>query len=483
MGAVFRAMSWVGGGHVVGQGFWVGSLIALAAMLPPRSFGIVTVGLLMVTAATRLMESGTRGSMIVATDLTRQQVMTSLAVNVGGGLILSTAMIGAAGPVAHSFASGGNADVLRALALSTTLYAPAIVPLTLLERHFSFRRRAMVQATATVSASTVSVLAAIFGAGVAALVIRQLVFTGLLAAGGWIAARRLLPPRAEGSRVQRWQRLRRKGAAAFMLFSLTDFVVFNADYIIVGRLTNATQLGLYSLAFTIAFAPVTQFSAQMGSVLFPAAAASDAGALRRRTLGGARLTCLVFFPLIPVAVVLAPTVIPAVLGERWSGMVPPFQMLIAVGVMHAVVNVIGESLAGTGNMRFRTRVNLVWTLGMIAALFLLVRVDGIRGAAVAHLLLYVPVAVAYAVWGLPLLGLGWRSLNAALRPVAALLLVQGIVTAATVAALDWTSVAKSLVAAAAVGLGLVAAAAWVAVVDRESLAEARAFFTAGRRGA
>ena len=68
-----------------------------------------------------------------------------------------------------------------------------------------------------------------------------------------------------------------------MVFSLTDFAVFNADSLTVGHFQGAQQLGLYALAFTLAFAPVTQFSAQIGNVLFSASAASDPATIRRWT--------------------------------------------------------------------------------------------------------------------------------------------------------------------------------------------------------
>src|SRR4051812_5137061 len=102
--AVVRAMSWIGAGHVIGQTFWFGSLIVLATLLPPRAFGTVAIGLLMVTAATRLMEAGTRGSIIVADGLTRQQLATSLAQNVAVGIVLSTGIAVLAGPMTHTFA-------------------------------------------------------------------------------------------------------------------------------------------------------------------------------------------------------------------------------------------------------------------------------------------------------------------------------------------------------------------------------------------
>jgi PST family polysaccharide transporter len=452
----------VGAGHVVGQAFWFGSLLFLAALLSPRAIGTVTVGLLMVTAATRFMDAGTRGSIIVATGLTRRQLTTSVAVNVAAGLALSALIALLSGPMARGFAHGGDASVLAALGLSVVLYAPAIVPLALLEKRMQFKRRAGVQATAATSAAVLSVVAGLLGAGVWALVIRQLLFQGLLGLLGWIAARRFLPARDPGSTGRRWDRLRRRGAAGFMLFSLTDFIVFNADYLIVGHFTDTTQLGLYSLAFTIAFAPMSQFSAQVGSVLFPAAAASDPQTMRARTVAGVRIACLLLLPVIPVAMVLAPLAIPALLGDEWRGMVTPLRLLLVVGVAHAIVNVIGESLSGTGNIGFRARVNLVWMAGMIGALLLLVPAFGIRGAALAHVLLYVPVVLIYGVAGMRRLGAEPRRLYAALGGVSRLVGVQAAVTFAAVVVLVGAGFSQGVGGALAAALGLAAGGAFFA---------------------
>jgi O-antigen/teichoic acid export membrane protein len=481
-GALTHALSWVGAGHVGGQAFWFGSLIVLAALLPPQAFGMIALGLLLVTAATRLMEAGTRGAIIVAPTLTRRHLTTALARNVGVGLLLSAAIAVLAGPMVDRFASGGSALVLAVLGLSVALNAPSIVPLALLEKHFQFKRRASVQAAATITASTLAVLAGLLGAGVWALVVRQLLFQALLALLGWLAARRLLPAHEENAPALRWERLKRHGGVAFMLFSLTDFVVFNADYLTVGHFTDARQLGLYSLAFTIAFAPMTQFSAQLGRVMFPAAASSDAETIRRRTVAAVRLTCLVLFPLIPIAIVLAPVVFPAVLGERWSGMVVPFQILIVVGTAHAIVNIIGESLSGTGHIGFRAWLNVVWMLAMIPALIVLVRADGIRGAAFAHLLLYAPVAVAYGVWGMRLLGARPGRLGSALRSVGVLMILQAVLTAAVVVALGDTGMPTALRGAVAAGVGLLAGVAYLVALGRGALSDARALLVASRRG-
>ena len=282
---VVRSLSWVGAGHVVGQAFWFGSLLILAALLPPKAFGTVAIGLLLVTAATRTMESGTRGSIITSKGLTRIEVRNTLAFNLLMGITLAIVIALTARPMVSFFALGSNALLLAAFGLSVALYAPAIVPLALLEKNLKYRPRATVQVAATMTASILAVASAFLGAGVWSLVIRQLLYLAMLAVAGWFAAVRGGVCGPGGGGLE-W-RLADAAAcwsSAFMLFSLTDFVVFNADSLTVGHLTDTRKLGLYALAFTLAFAPVTQFSAQIGGVFFSASSASDPETIRRWTM-------------------------------------------------------------------------------------------------------------------------------------------------------------------------------------------------------
>jgi O-antigen/teichoic acid export membrane protein len=475
-------MSHVVIGQVVGQFFWLGSLLVLARLLSPSAFGAGVIGLFLVTACTRLLGQGTAGGMIVAERLSRAQAMTALKLNTASGIALSASIALLAVPMAHFFSHDGNAGVIAALGLGVAFYGPSIVPLALLSRTLQFKRRAGVQAGAAITASTVAVAAAVLGAGVWALVIRQVLYQALLAGLAWIAARDLLPPPGAGGGGVRWQRLAQVGTVGFVLFSLTDFIVFNADYLVVGHLTSPTQLGLYSLAYTIAFAPVSQIATQLGLVLFPTAAASDPGAMRRRTIRGVRLTALAALPLVPVAFVLAPVAIPAVLGEQWEGIVDPLRILLAVGAAHAMVNVIGESLSGTGQIGFRAWINVGWMAGMVLALIVLVQAHGITGAALAHLLLYGPVAVAYSIWGIRRLGAAPGDLVRPLLSVVTPVALQAITTLSAFALLDGRAPAGvAAVTSAAAGLAVFGVA--IVIGGRDALRDARSIARSVRAGA
>ena len=429
--------------------------------------------------ANALVGMGTRASIIASPVLGTSELRAAVVVTWGAGLALAGIVAAFASPIASAFASGADPAALRGMALAIACIAFSIVPLALLDKRLQFKRSAGAKAAAALVASLVAIAAAVAGAGVWALVARQVLYYGVVAAFAWVLVRGALPRGRVGSGRRT---LRRAGSRAFMVLACADFVALTVDTLIVGRLTDARQLGLYSLAFTLAFVPLTQLSWPIGQVLFPVAAATgDPAVLQRRTLVAFRTTALVLLPVLPVAIAAAPTLIPEVLGERWTGMVAPFQILIVAGVGHAIVNCIGESLSGAGAIGFRARVHAVWAPTTIAAVAALVALDGIRGAAVAHLALFVPLAIAYVVWGTRRIGLMSSDVWHSVRHVVAAVAAQAVVTAAAFAALTWSGAdhAAGLLAA-------FAGAAFVAVLlgrgSPSPLGQTRLLIAAARGG-
>ncbi len=470
--AVARAVSWVALGHAVSQGLWLGSLLLLAALLDPRDFGTLASALVLVNLAGLLVDSGTRGSLIAKPTLTRADVRGAILLNAGIGVLLTTAIALAAGPAVSAFAAGGDVAAVRALSTGVLLYALGITAFALLQKRLRLKEYAAASIASSVAASVVAVVAALLGAGVWALVARQLLSMGLLSAFAWIAARRLLPAREAtgGPRL----RLRQPGWLGFLALAAADFAVLNSDVFVVGSLTEATGLGLYALAFTLAFAPLTQVAWQVGRVLFPAAAATEhMHDVARRTLVSLRLMALLLAPVLPPVVALAP-VLPELLGERWAPVVIPFQLLAVAGVGHALFSVIGESLSGTGNVGLRARIHVAWAVAMIAALLIAVPRDGIRGAALAHVVLLVPFAAAFVFVGAPRLGLGARRIAAALAPVAVAVGAQAVATAGVVLALGAAGAVELVAGAGGALAGLVVVAVLLRALPSSPLREGRA---------
>jgi O-antigen/teichoic acid export membrane protein len=433
---IARSVGWMAAGQLVGQALWFGSLVVLAMLLAPDAFGVVAVGMAVLFFGNALVGMGTRAAIIAAPEVGAAELRAAVVLTCGAGVVVAGLVAAFASPIANAFAAGGDAGALRGMSLAVAFIAFAIVPLAVLDRRLWFKRSASARAGAALGASLAAIAAAVAGAGVWALVGRQVLYYGLVAALAWLLARDALDRSATaGGR----RTLRRAGSRAFLVLACADFVALTVDTLIVGRLTDARQLGLYSLAFTLAFVPLTQLSWPVGQVLFPAAAATrDPVVLRRRTLVAVQTTAVVLLPLLPIAIAAAPSVIPDVLGERWRGMVQPFQILLVAGVGHAILNCIGESLSGAGAIGFRARVHAVWAPVTVASVAVLASLDGIRGAAIAHLALFLPLGAVYVIWGTRRIGLRSRDVWHSVRGVGAAVAAQALVTAGTFAALTWS---------------------------------------------
>lgn len=451
---VTRAVSWMAAAQILGQATSFVSVMVLGALLPPSAFGTVTAGVVLVTVATLLMGAGTWGSIVSTPGIGAGDARGALRLNVVNGVVLAAAMVVVAEPMIANFAKGGDPDVLRALSASLVLYSLSIVPAALLQKRMRFKSYAIAVVAATTISSVTAVGAALLGADVWALVIRLVLYHAVLAAAVWWLARDLLAGLRRRAEPDRPVAAVRRGGWSFFVLSAANLVAFNADYLVVGRLSDTTELGTYALAFTLSFVPLRQFAWQVGGVFLAASAATpDPERVGRQMVRALRMTAVLLLPFVPPAVALAPW-LPRLLGPEWAGMVVPFQVLFLVGVGHAVLNVIGEFLAGSGNVGFRARISVLWAIGMVVALVVLVSALGIRGAAAAHALLFVPLAVAYVFRGSRHLGLSGARVLMQLRPVVVPVAAQALVTAAVIGALVTGGIGMHVAGALAAAAGL-----------------------------
>ena len=128
-GAVARAVSWMGVGYGVSQGVFLGSLLLLAALLPPRDFGSVATGMVLVNLAGLLVDAGTRGSIIAAPTSDAVRHPGSADPQPRGRRGGDGGHRRAGRPHRVRVCGGGDAGVIRALSLGVLLYAAGITPL------------------------------------------------------------------------------------------------------------------------------------------------------------------------------------------------------------------------------------------------------------------------------------------------------------------------------------------------------------------
>jgi PST family polysaccharide transporter len=368
--------------------------------------------------------------------------------------------------------------------MAVALHALAIVPLAILQKNMQFKAQTGIVVVSSFTTAVAAIVAGVLGAGIWALVLRQVVGSFFEVVLAWIVARRHLPPiRSLVGRGSRPTAGRGAAAKWFFLVSLFSLGAMSVDYVVVGRLAGATELGLYSIAFALGFAPLTHLSWWLGGVLLPAAAATqDPDLLAQRAIRAVRALALVLLPLVVPAMLLAPWLLPLALGDQWTSSVVVFQILFPIGVAHGILNVVAEPLSGSGHVKLHVQMLGLWAIAMVPLLLILVPAAGIQGAAFAHLVVLVPLAGGYLVLGAQRLGLPKFAILRGLAGVVPPPLLQAALTLSVFWAMAEAGAPDSVARVVAVAAGFAGLASAFVVWPNGPFLEARALVTAARRG-
>ena len=130
--------------------------------------------------------------------------------------------------------------------------------------------------------------------------------------------------------------------------SLSSFLNLRADQVLMAFIATEASLGMYAVA--VNGAEVLLFlPASLGLALVPAIAVSDATNRSERTLAVLRMVSLLTLPLVVLAAVLGPTVLPAVFGSAYEGSVAPFLWLLPGTFGFIAITVLSNALLGSGS--------------------------------------------------------------------------------------------------------------------------------------
>ena len=164
--------------------------------------------------------------------------------------------------------------------------------------------------------------------------------------------------------------------------------VLNTDYVVVGAQLGPTQLGIYVLAWQVSNWPSNLITAAVQPVATPALASLGQEPVRRAALFRRTLellgigTCLV---VVPVALA-APTIIQTLYGSRWLAASGPLTLLMAFAFCRVVTAFLGDALFAAGHSGRLLLQQVLWLAALVPAVILAADVAGIRGVAVAQLL-------------------------------------------------------------------------------------------------
>lgn len=441
--------------------------ILLARVLVPEDFGVFAVAVSVQAALMSFNDLGVSNAIVWWQGSVERAARTATTLAVASSLILYALCFAAAPFVANFLHVPEATGVLRLLSLTVVIDGAASVPVGLIGREFRQSRRAVADWAGFLVSTGLTIWLAVEGYGAWSLAWGRL-------AGNLVVT--TLMYLLSGQRLRfGWDSEIARKLIGYGLplagSSLLVFAMLNTDYIIVGRVLGPTALGLYTIAFNLSSWPSNVLSVTIRRVSIPVFARlrRDPADLVRTFLAGLRnlnlLTVLICAGLFALATPLIHLLYPA---SYWAA-AKPLAMLAVLAVARVVIDFFYDFFAGIGWSRALVAIQGLWVVLLIPGLTIGAQVGGLRGVAIAHVivawLVIVPIyAISSLRAGVTIRGL----LHACARPLAAGVLAAGAGVA--------------VVGAVGTGLaGFVAAGVTVTVVYLATAAPPRELLTLPKR--
>ena len=460
--AAAGGIAWQGLSFVLGKALVLVATALLAHLLTPTAFGVVALALVFITFADVVTDLGLAQALVFFPEERRRSDAALLVCLAVSGAFVLVAML-AAPLVASFFGHQEVTGMFRVLSLALLVRASGQVPDALLRKSLRFRPRTIAELGRALAQGAISVVLAAIGFGPWAIVDGYLAGCLVWSALLW-AAVSYRPDRS-------FWRLRGAGLGALLKFgvpaagtALLLCLVFNVDYLIVGRLLGARALAYYTLGFRLPELVIISVFNVISVVAFPlfSRVREDEPRLHSGYLFGLRVQAIYGVGAGVGLAMAAPMIVHVVFGPTWEPAIVPLEALALYAAFRSLGLGPHEAFRGIGRPDLLVRLSLL-RLAVVAPALLIAARFGIDGVAWAQAAAALPLALVMQAVASHVLHIRLGQIRQALQPAVAVAL--GVALAmAPVRFLMVGSDPERLVLALVAGLA--GAALAVALTDR-----------------
>ena len=311
----------------------------------------------------------------------------------GIGAILAGTTVALSGVVGHWVKDPAVAPLLIGVAGAFFLMSFGVIPQAVMARRMEFPRLAGIGAIQSICVTGATVVLAARGEGAESLVwgllVGALVRVTLMNVSSWGVE---------------WPTLRVRPALGYLSFGSVLFAdnllwrwYTSIDTFLLGRWAGTTSLGYYNLAQQIAELPLEKITTVVNDISLPAYAElqHQDGAVATLLLETIRSHALVGFALFWGLASVAAYAVPVLFGAQWHWAVFPLIALAAVAPIRLIGSIETPAMTGIGRPGVLLRTKLIIAPCMTVAMLVGCRWGGIRGAALAWLVVF-PLCYSYA---------------------------------------------------------------------------------------
>ena len=370
-GTVVRGAGLAGAGYALSQALTLGAYFVLARLASPADFGEFTAGSLLVTVGLLFTEGGMMAAVIHREDRVDEAASTAVIACAASGFALALGALAVSPLMGLFFHSDTVTKIAAASSGLLFLRSLQVVPEALLQRRFSFLRRAIVEPAGVIAFGTAAIIACSNDLGPWGLLIGFYAAAVVDVILSWAFVR--WRPKLRSASYELWREM--IGYGRFVLASVAIMRLGEqVPVLLIGRSLGSGPLGQFRYSWRMALTPVSLVVQAGAYVLFPALARirEDRERFLRASTQALRQMCAIGFPL---GMLLVPLGIPAaeiLFGDIWrpAGEAAIGFSLFCLGA--TLISWVSEVVKADGRPQIQARTHVVsvvsGTILMFAAL-------------------------------------------------------------------------------------------------------------------
>lgn len=386
----------------------------LARLLSKEDFGVFAIAAAVYLVVSSLAELG-MGSAVARSAEEPSDIaptITTISIAVSSGLAVLMAI--GASPLAAVLGQPSAAGPIRILSLCLLLTGIFAVPGAQLVREFRQDRIFMATVVGFLVGNPILIVLALHGDGAEAFAWSR-VF-GQLATGVVFVlstSKRYRPGwrRGEVGPLVRF-------GLPLSIANLVNWTLLNADYLILGRLVDAAQVGVYMIAFNVANWSTAVMGSVLNTIVVPAfgRVSQDRDRLGESLRSATGLVALLALPVGALSLALADPLVLTLFGRKWGEAAPVLAVLALYGILYAFSLLFANVLVATGKTMRLLLIQLAWVALLAPAIVVGIGLAGLEGVAWAHVVTI--AAIAVPGYGLAVLRATGQSVRGLLKAVA-----------------------------------------------------------------
>lgn len=354
--------------------------MVLTRILLPGDFGLMSIISVIVVGLEAFFEVGVKQAIIQSKRGAEPEYLKTAwlfqAIR-GGGLFVIAALIS---PLISHFYSKPELTILIQITSISILIRGLVSPYVyILEKEYKFGKAVLINQGSAVIGSIVTVIIAVVTRNVWALVLGSVAEVAVLCLLSY-----LIVPFVPSLKICKdsFGELMTFAKGMFGL-PLLILIASSADVLVLGKVVTSEQLGMYSLALSLAQVPVLFFSKVINPVLLPALSEKqdDREALASAVLKVTKLAATIGLPLIAFMAVCSSGILRVIYGAEYAAVAVPFVILSFLVIAQAEAQILAALYLAVGKPDLLRRFVILRVTIIVALIYPASLYAGLAGAA------------------------------------------------------------------------------------------------------